>query len=224
MAYYQALIRHRSHWISSIRLPSHLRRYYPPPASACARHPFYMTTCAAATAACGPGAKMNLAYATGPFSVPNCPARPSRTTEGLILYGAMGGRRHRTASGSSLKSAAAGCEPFLVNSLLPGPLTCTPAASVTDATSRCEPFSAFPLPPEPPTCLAWLSAAPVASRCEPFSANRLTPSSRDSGIPARHYGGGRPGAGCLLRCFCVEQEAARSRGTAQQNISDLPYR
>ena len=48
-----------------------------------------MTTYAAATAACGPGAKMNLAYATGPFSVPNCPARPSRTTEGLILYGAL---------------------------------------------------------------------------------------------------------------------------------------
>ena len=35
-------------------LPPHLRLYYPPPASACARHPFYMTTCAAATAACGP--------------------------------------------------------------------------------------------------------------------------------------------------------------------------
>ena len=41
-------------------------------------------------AACGPGAKMSLAYATGPFSVPNCPARPSRTTEDLILYGAVG--------------------------------------------------------------------------------------------------------------------------------------
>ena len=39
---------------------------------------------------CGLGAKMCLAYATRPFSVPNCPARPSRTTEGLILYGAMG--------------------------------------------------------------------------------------------------------------------------------------
>ena len=76
--------------ISSIRLPSHLRHYYPPPVSACARHQFYMTTCAAATAACGPGAKMNLAYATGPFSVPNCPARPSRTTDDLILYGAVG--------------------------------------------------------------------------------------------------------------------------------------
>ena len=71
-------------------LPPHLRHYYPPPVSAYARHPFYMTTCAAATAACGPGAKMNLAYATGPFSVPNCPARPSRTTEDLILYGAVG--------------------------------------------------------------------------------------------------------------------------------------
>ena len=31
-----------------------------------------------------------LAYATGPFSVPNCPARPSRTTDDLILYGAVG--------------------------------------------------------------------------------------------------------------------------------------
>ncbi len=29
--------------------------------------------------------------------------------------------------------------------------------------------------------------------------------------PARHYGSGRPGTGGLLRCFCVEQEAARSR-------------
>mgnify|MGYP007049950403 CR=1 FL=1 len=70
-------------------LPPHLRHYYPPPASACARHPFYMTTSAAATAACGPGAKMSLAYATGPFSVPHGPARPSRTTGGQILYGAL---------------------------------------------------------------------------------------------------------------------------------------
>ena len=166
-----------------------------PPASACALHPFYMTTCAAATAACGPGAKMNLAYTTGPFSVPNCPARPSRTTEGLILYGAMGGRRHRTASGSSLKSAAA----------------------------RCEPIPVFPLPPEPPTCLAWLSATPVASRCEPFSPNRLIPASRDSGSD-RHYGSGRPETGSLLRCFCVEQEAACSRCAAQQDIPAVPYR
>ena len=29
--------------------------------------------------------------------------------------------------------------------------------------------------------------------------------------PARHYGSGRPGTGSLLRCFCVEQEASRSR-------------
>ena len=96
---------------------------------------------------------MNLAYTTGPFSVPNCPARPPRTTEGLILYGAMGGRRHRTASGSSLKSAAAGCEPFLANSLLLGPSTCP----------------------------AWPSAASVAAGCEPISPNRLTPASCDSG-------------------------------------------
>ena len=132
-------------------LPPHLRHYYPPPAPACARRPFCTTTCAAATAACGPGAKVDLAYTTGPFPVPRCPAGASRTTGALILYGAMGGRRHRTASGSSLKSAAAGCEPFLVNSLLPGP----------------------------PTCPARPSAAPVASRCEPFSANRFTPASCD---------------------------------------------
>ena len=50
-------------------LPPHLRHYYPPPVSAYARHPFYMTTCAAATAACGPGAKMS-----------------SRTPQGRFLY------------------------------------------------------------------------------------------------------------------------------------------
>ena len=128
---------------------------------------------------------MNLAYTTGPFSVPNCPARPSRTTEGLILYGAMGGRRHRTASGSSLKSASAGCEPFLVNSLLPGPLTCTPAASVTDATSRCEPVPANSLLPRPSTCPARPSAASASARCEPFSTNRLTPASARPPPPPR---------------------------------------
>ena len=86
-----------------------------------------------------------------------------------------------TTLGSSLKSAAAGCEPFSANSLLPGPLTCTPAASVTDATSRCEPVPAFPLLPGPSTCPAWPSAAPATARCEPFPPNRLTPASRDSG-------------------------------------------
>ena len=60
-----------------------------PPASACALHPFYMTTCAAATAACGPCAKVDLAYTTGPFPVPRCPAGASRTTGALILYGAV---------------------------------------------------------------------------------------------------------------------------------------
>ena len=88
--------------ISSIGLPSHLLcghlaltdfrctcNYYPPPASACARHPFYVMTCVAATAACGPGAKVDLAYTTGPFSVPHCLAGTSRTTGALILYGAV---------------------------------------------------------------------------------------------------------------------------------------
>ena len=95
-----ALVSERT--ISSIGLPSHLLcghlaltdfrctcDYYPPPASACARHPFYVTTCVAATAACGPGAKVDLAYTTGPFSVPHCPAGTSRTTGALVLYGAV---------------------------------------------------------------------------------------------------------------------------------------
>ena len=42
--------------------------------------------------------------------------------------------------------------------------------------------------------------------------------------PARLYGSGRLGTGSLLRCFCVEQEAARSRCAAQQDISAMPYR
>ena len=49
-----------------------------------------MTTCAAATAACGHGAKMGLAYTTGPFPVPHCPARAPRTAGGLFLYGMSG--------------------------------------------------------------------------------------------------------------------------------------
>ena len=48
-----------------------------------------MTTCAAATAACGPGAKMDLAYITGPFPVPHSPAGTSRTIGALTLYGAV---------------------------------------------------------------------------------------------------------------------------------------
>ena len=43
-----------------------------PPAPACARRPFCTTTCAAATAACGPGAKMS--------------SRTSRTPQGRFLY------------------------------------------------------------------------------------------------------------------------------------------
>ena len=130
-------------------LPPHLRHYYPPPVSAYARHPFYMTTCAAATAACGPGAKMSLAYATGPFSVPRGPAGAPRTTGGQILYGAL--------------------QPPPQNS---------PWSSLKSAPTRCEPIPAFPLLPETPTCLAWPSAASTSARCEPFSPNRLTPASR----------------------------------------------
>ena len=42
--------------------------------------------------------------------------------------------------------------------------------------------------------------------------------------PDRHCGRGHPGTDSLLRCFCVEQEAARSRCAAHQKISGLPRR
>ena len=139
-----------------------------------------MTTCAVAAAACGPGAKMSLAYATGPFSVPHGPAGPSRTTGGQILYGALQPPPQKSPW-SSLKSAPTRCEPIPAFPLLPEPPICTPSASVTGATSRCEPIPAFPLLPETPTCPAWPSAASTSARCEPFSPNRLTPAPCDSG-------------------------------------------
>ena len=133
---------------------------------------------AVAAAACGPGAKMSLAYATGPFSVPHGPAGPSRTTGGQILYGALQSPPQKNSPRSSLKSAPTRCEPIPAFPLLPEPPICPPFASVTGATSRCEPIPAFPLLPETPTCLAWPSAASTSVRCEPFSPNRLTPASR----------------------------------------------
>ena len=186
-----ALVSERT--ISSIGLPSHLLcghlaltdfrctcDYYPPPASACARHPFYVTTCVAATAACGPGAKVDLAYTTGPFSVPHCPAGTSRTTGALILYGAVWTavteppgliaevRLHQVlAIFGEFAATWTG--------------TCPALPSATSAAARCEPIPVFPLLPGLPTCPAWPSAASAPARCEPFSANRLTPSSRDSG-------------------------------------------
>ena len=89
--------------------------------------------------------------------------------------------RHSTAPGSLLKSAAAGCEPFLVNSLLPEPSACPAWPSAASTSTRCEPIPAFPLLPGPPTCLAWPSAASTSTGCEPIPANRLTPASRGSG-------------------------------------------
>ena len=89
--------------------------------------------------------------------------------------------RHSTAPGSLLKSAAAGCEPFLVNSLPPGPSTCPAWPSAAPSPARCEPIPVFPLLPGPSTCPAWLSAVSAASRCEPFSPNRLTPAPCNSG-------------------------------------------
>ncbi len=124
----------------------------------------------------------------------------------------------------SAAPAPARCEPVSWKPLLPGLPSCLATASAPSALARCEPFPAFPLLPGSSTCPAWPSAVSAAARCEPFPTNRLTPSSRDSGIPARHYGSGRPGTGSLLRCFCVEQEAVRSRGAAQQNIYGLPRR
>ena len=105
---------------------------------------------AVAAAACGPGAKMSLACATGPFSVPHGPAGPSRTAGGQILYGALQPPPQNS--------------PWLIAEVRPP--------------TRCEPIPAFPLLPETPTCLAWPSAASTSARCEPFSPNRLTPASR----------------------------------------------
>ena len=86
-----------------------------------------------------------------------------------------------TAPGSLLKSAAAGCEPFLVNSLLPRPSACSAWPFAAPIAARCEPILAFPLLPGLSTCPAWPPAASTSARCEPFPTNRLTPSSRDSG-------------------------------------------
>ena len=114
-----------------------------------------------------------------------------------------------TTLGSSLKSAAARCEPFSAFPLLPGPSTCPawPSAAPSPArcepipvfpllpgpsthpawpsaayvAARCEPILAFSLLPGPPTCPAKPSAAPVASRCEPLPTNRLTPAPCNSG-------------------------------------------
>ena len=51
----------------------------------------FRRTCSCCYRRAAPDAKTSLAYTTGPFSAPHCPARPSRTTEGLILYGAVAG-------------------------------------------------------------------------------------------------------------------------------------
>ena len=89
--------------------------------------------------------------------------------------------RHSAAPGALLKSAAAGCEPFLVNSLLPRPSACPAWPFAAPIAARCEPILAFPLLPGLSTCPAWPSAASVAARCEPFSENRLTPAPCNSG-------------------------------------------
>ena len=51
----------------------------------------FCRTCSCCYRRAAPDAKTSLAYTTGPFSAPHGPARPSRTTEGLILYGAVAG-------------------------------------------------------------------------------------------------------------------------------------
>ena len=48
-----------------------------------------VSSAAATSFACGSDEKMGLAYTTGQFSVPHSPARASRTTGGVILYGAV---------------------------------------------------------------------------------------------------------------------------------------
>ena len=73
-----------------------------------------------------PDAKTSLAYTTGPFSAPHCPARPSRTTEGQILYGerlpggALFVRMSRTQPlvGQALTAARKGDGPAVAESVL----------------------------------------------------------------------------------------------------------
>ena len=73
-----------------------------------------------------PDAKTSLAYTTGPFSAPHCPARPSRTTEGQILYGkrlpgwALFVRMGRTQPlvGQALTAAREGDGPAVAESVL----------------------------------------------------------------------------------------------------------
>ena len=73
-----------------------------------------------------PDAKTSLAYTTGPFSAPHCPARPSRTTEGQILYGkklpggALFVRMSRTQPlvGQALTAAREGDGPAVAESVL----------------------------------------------------------------------------------------------------------
>ena len=91
-------------------------------------------------------------------------------------------RRHRTASGSSLRPVAAGCEPIPTFLLQPGPPTCPAWPSAASVAARCEPFSVNSLPPGLPSCLATASAPSAFARYEPFSENRLTPAPRDSGF------------------------------------------
>ena len=55
--------------------------------SATAERQNFLRTCSCCHRRAAPDAKTSLAYTTGPFSAPHCPARSSRTTEGQILYG-----------------------------------------------------------------------------------------------------------------------------------------
>ena len=86
----------------------------------------FCRTCSCCYRRAAPDAKTSLAYTTGPFSAPHCPARPSRTTEGQILYGkrlpggALFVRMSRTQPlvGQALTAACEGDGPAVAESVL----------------------------------------------------------------------------------------------------------
>ena len=85
-----------------------------------------------------------------------------------------------TTLGSSLKSAAAGCEPIPVFPLLPGPSTHPAGPSAAFTSARCEPFSANRLIPASCGSGSWpgtmaAGAQEQAASCDAFVLSRRLP-------------------------------------------------
>ena len=112
------LIRHRSHWISSIRLPSHLRHYYPPhdrpdsslksADSRCEPFPAFPLLPGPSTHPAGPSAA-SVAAGYEPFSA-------NRLTPASC---GSGSRSDTMAAGA--QEQAASCDAFVLSRRLPAP-------------------------------------------------------------------------------------------------------